>query len=414
MGKAITLDDGIDDKVSVRFEDLHYVQAVDEVADLTRCVARRSGDSIVVSKPPRVTMEFRRAELVEVIHLIAEEADANFPLPTLGRLDYDKSRNHIVVLDTKAVLDDIEQVIRAIDVEPVQVLLDVTSVKTSNEDLIQMCANWSSRNDCGITIGHGPSDPNSDGACQTSGRFPFNIGSAPSGSAPGAGVPAFLTGNDMAATLRLFAQDADTEFIMRPNLAIRHEAGTGISIGYSIGEEIHDTGTLRDRQIHGADGAGSQPQGSPPPPGVLQITMGERRGDASNAAVWLSFVPHLVVGTDKFILTVIPPDETLMGSASQAGGLEESNDPSSVAITGTSARKRPATIVTHVLIESGQTVVLAWPHPEGARPTPRRFPFVRETSVLGQMFRRLAEKSAKTRHFIFVSPHAVRDPVSPR
>ncbi len=527
VGKPITLDEGIEDKVSVRFEDVPYVEAVEDVADRARCVTRRSGDTIVVSKPPRVTMEFKRAELVEVIHLIAKEANANVvidpgikgdvtmrfsdvpwmralsavvktsgytlieedrgriirvvdpsklqtqmetrvfqfkhirpdvyykarvrlnigvgvqpssgdPIPvftlldtlrnmltrspnsrrgtsptTLGRLDYYKDGNCIIVVDTKPVLDQMANIIRQLDAEPVQILLDVTSVTTSNEDVLQMCANWSSLNDRGITMGHGPSDSNGNAPSQASGRYPFIVGSAPTGTPSSAALDAFLNDHDMGAILRLLSRDADTEFIVRPNVAVQPDAGARLSFGVFVGEEIHYSELQRSPQPLGAPAIGAPAQETPPGPGVLQISMGECPGNASNAAD-LYLIPHLVVGTNKFILTVTPPDERLLGNPSQVEGFEKFKAPSGATTTEVGRCIRPATVMTHVLIESGRTVVFAWPRPERTGPTSRKLPYVGESSVLGQMFRRMAEKAARTRVFLFVRPHAVRDPSSPR
>lgn len=392
------------------------------------------GITIVSPKPPRVTMEFRRADLVEVIHLIAKEAGANVVIDpgvkgevTMRFTDVPWMRALSAVVKTSdytlveedggqviRVADPAKLPIRTLDVERVQILLDVTSVTTSNEALIQMCVNWSSRIDRGITTGPGASDPNGDAAGQTSGRYPFHVGAASTGAPSSAAVAACLSEYDMRATLRLFAQDADTEFLMRPNVAVRPDAGARISIGLFVGEEIHYTGTPRDRRPHGGHETDSQTQESPPPPGVLEVTMGGHRGDASNADACLCLIPHLVVGTKEFILTVIPPDERLTLSASQVGGFEEFTAASGAALTRPWICKYRATDMTHHLIESGQTLVLAWPPPEGTRPTPRKFPYVGETSVLGQVFSRLAEKASKTRHFVFVGPHALRESASPR
>lgn len=322
---------------------------------------------------------------------------------TVGRLDYDKVSNSLLVVDTRPTLDGIETLIRQLDVEPVQVLLDVTIVTTSNKDLIQMVTNWSSISDGGTTIG-GVSDPSGGDVGQANGRYPFNVGPGPArtpSSAPGA-TP--LTDDDMWAALRLFSQDPDTEFIMRPNVAIRSDAGARIDCVPFVGEEIHAHETDRRPSPFGASGSSIPMYGPPPPPGVLQVTLGILPGGDASSASDLSIMPHPVVGTNKFIITVIPPNESLSGNLPQVEGLGESEVDWRC--------KRPATLLTHLLVESGQTVVLAWPRSGGGRQTPPKLPFVGETSLLGQMFRRLAERESRDRIFLFVQPHSVRVPPS--
>ncbi len=74
--KTIVVDAGIEDKISVNFQKLHYREAIERAADLARCVVRMNGARFIVEKPPRVTMEFKRADLGEVIHTLAKHAGA--------------------------------------------------------------------------------------------------------------------------------------------------------------------------------------------------------------------------------------------------------------------------------------------------------------------------------------------------
>ncbi len=423
VGKTIVVEAGIEDKISVNFRDLHYVQAVEVVADLARCVTRQVGDRIVVEKPPRVTMEFKGADPGEVIRLLAKQAGWNVVIApdvkgevTMRFTDVPSMRALQAVVKTLGytlVEEDGGKVIRVVDRSKLKpFLLDVTSVTTSNEDLIQLCTGWAHRDGGGITTG-GVRDPGGSAANWASRPYPFMVGSASSGPPAVPTSVALLDDHDMAVTLRLLAQDADTWFVMRPNVC-NQQRGTRISIGMFVGEEIHYSDSNLGLSGSGTLSCATPIQETSPPPGVLQVHMDEGRGDDSSAGSDLSIIPHLVVGTNRFIVTVIPPDDRLTMNASQSEGDEESRTPSAKGLTMKWVCRRPGTVMTHLLVESGETVVLAWPHPEGACPTPPRFPYVREDSVLGQMFMRLAEKAAKSRDFIFVCPRIVRDPSSPR
>ena len=55
----------------------------------------------------------------------------------VGQLDYFERANIIIVKDTKPVLDQIEAIIRKIDVEPGQVFIDVKFVTTTNKDILE-------------------------------------------------------------------------------------------------------------------------------------------------------------------------------------------------------------------------------------------------------------------------------------
>lgn len=509
VGRTIVLEAGIEDKISISFQNLQWLQAVEEAADRARCVTRMSGDRIIVEKPPRVTMEFKRAELVEVINLLAKQAGANIvidsgvkgevtmrfsdvpwmralsavvktagytlveedrgriirivdpaklqaqmetrvfkfmfikpdeyykaiiktnyhigstpspqdpikgftlldtlrnmlsrppgatatasagtgaTLKTLGRLDYFKDGNCIVVVDTKPVLDLMEGIIRQLDTEPEQVLTDVAFVTTSNEDFIQMGVNWARGADEGWTISTSPNDQNAGEVGQTTTKYPFNLGPALKGSLSAATHNAFLNDYGMTATLRLFARDSDTEFIQRPNIATR----THMEATIFVGEEIHYAETESNTNQAGA----------------LEITLKEADNSPVTVGFQLFLIPHVVVGTNKIIMTVIPQDESLTGTTSTIEGFEHFEATSGATQTAIELpRKRQATIVTHMLLESGQTMVVGGLQQDRTRHTVRKVPYVGDIPVLGWLFKRRDDQVTKDHLFVFVTPRIVR------
>ncbi len=502
VGRTINVDTGIEDKITVNFQRLHWLQAVDQAAEFARCVTRKVGDRIIVEKPPRVTMEFKRAELVEVINLLAKQAGANIvidsgvkgevtmrfsdvpwmraleavvktanftlveeegriirvvdptklqaqmepkvfkftyikpdeyykakietrfhngtstapadPLKnfalldtlrnlltrsagagaaggkTLGKLDYVRDVNSIVVFDTKPVLDKMEQIIRDLDVEPEQVLTDVTFVTTSNEDFIQMGVSWANGANEGLTASTSPTDQNGDDEIgQTTTMYPFNLGPALKGSLSAATHGAFLNDYGMTATLRLFARDADTEFIQRPNIATRSHMEATIFVG----EEIHYAET----------------QATTAQSGQLQITLQEAENSPVTVGFQLFLIPHVVSGSNKIMMTVIPQDESLTGTTSPIEGFEQFTAQSGgVNASIDLPRKRQATIVTHMLLESGQTMVVGGLQQDRTRHTVRKIPYVGDIPVIGWLFKRRDDQVSKDHLFVFITPRIIR------
>ncbi|GEM_PF-5463236 len=274
---------------------------------------------------------------------------------TLGRLDYQKDQNCITVVDTKPVLDKIEAVIRQVDVEPVQVLLDVTCLRTSNEDFIQMFTDWSTRADGGMTTGLGATDVDACAPDPALAKYPFHIGPSPKGS-PSVGThPTFLDDHDMTAIFRLCGRDPDTEFIQRPNVAVRSDnEGTRIFFDWEVCD-------------------GERP-GAMPGPGVIQVIVAKDPCDAASEHEF-HLIPHLIVGTTKTLLTIIPEDCGL--------------------------GRHQATIVTHVLLEANQTMVLGEPQMKWTGQTPSEVSPVQDATPRD-------DELSRDHVFILVTPRIVR------
>ncbi|HLY73014.1 MAG TPA: secretin N-terminal domain-containing protein, partial [Planctomycetota bacterium] len=70
----------------------------------------------------------------------------------LGALNFDPQNNVFVVRDTKVVLDRMAEIVKLLDVEPEQVLLDMKFISTTNQDLLQFGVNWSLGGNDGLTV----------------------------------------------------------------------------------------------------------------------------------------------------------------------------------------------------------------------------------------------------------------------
>lgn len=76
-GHRIELNSEVKERVTVDLQNCPWREALETVANLTNCVLEEKGEVVHVSRPPRLTMEFKRRNLVEVINQIAKEAGAN-------------------------------------------------------------------------------------------------------------------------------------------------------------------------------------------------------------------------------------------------------------------------------------------------------------------------------------------------
>jgi type IV pilus assembly protein PilQ len=76
--KNIVLDRGVEEAVTIKLTDAPWLDAIKVIADRAGCIVELAGENIYrVRKPPRITMEFRDADLKAAIDILAAQAGAN-------------------------------------------------------------------------------------------------------------------------------------------------------------------------------------------------------------------------------------------------------------------------------------------------------------------------------------------------
>lgn len=330
--------------------------------------------------------------------------------PEVGNLQYMAEANAIMVKDTKPVVDKIKQTIALIDIEPAQVRMDVKFVTTTNEDVL----------DYGISPG-GTGWQASLGLGQIPTRLPFNLGSGgwedglivnPTGDTPGGGAGPFaddtqnspagtvipdvvfgaLNFQQVTATLKLLKKDSRSEITQAPQItSLDHQTAT-IFVGESV----------RYAQARVEQGQA----------GGLLLALEE--GDESPVSVGFQLLatPHIVPGTDKVIMEVIPQRTALTGTGSTSlapagfdvftigtGGQE-----------GTIALPRIAssTLATTVLLRSGQTAVLGGLKTKSESKTTTQLPLLGDIPVLGYLFKNETNQETTSTLLVFITPDIIR------
>lgn len=331
--------------------------------------------------------------------------------PEIGRLQYMQENNVIVVTDTRPVVENVARTIAMIDVEPSQIQLDVRFVTTTNEDVLDV---GMSPGGSGWTAGLGLG--------QIPVNLPFNLGSGGwddrlivnptadnSGAAAGpfgdenlnAGettIPNVVFGalnlTQVTTTLRLLKKDARSEIVQAPQItALDHQPAT-----IFVGEAI------RYAQARVEQGQA----------GGLLLALEEGDQSPVNVGFQLLTTPHIVPGTDKVILEVIPQRTALSGTGSSAiapagfdvftvgGGTE--------AGAGQIALPRVAssTLSTTVLLRSGQTAVLGGLKTKSESETVTKLPLLGDIPVLGWLFKGKTKQEATSTLLVFITPQVIR------
>jgi type IV pilus assembly protein PilQ len=321
-----------------------------------------------------------------------------------GELDYVAAQNVIIVRDTTQVQDAIRDILSRLDVEPAQVFIDVKFVSTTNGDLLD------------IGVDYGASGPTvSISGSQIPITFPFQQGEGgfedgliagldevdgpffnPATNGGEVVAPATIFGalnfTGFAATLRMLQTDSRTEVVQAPKIL----ALDGREATIFVGETIRYAEAKTEQGQAGGF--------------LLAIT------EANNSPVEVGFqlllTPHVVPGTNKLTLDVIPKETSLSGTGDSelappgfdvftvgAQGLE-----GSIALP----RKRSSTIVTSMLLDSGQPAVIGGLTTDQDIETHAEVPYLADIPILGELFQ--YDKNTRDRRnlLVFLTPTIVR------
>ncbi len=323
-----------------------------------------------------------------------------------GKLEYMAKQNIIFVKDTKPIIEEVRRTIARIDVEPKQVFVDVKFVTTKNTDLL----------DYGVSIGD-TGLAASMGLGQIPVRTPFNLGAGgfddslivnDRGIGPFADsslnasartvIPDTIFGalnlTQVTATLKLLKKDETSEIVQAPKIiALDHQEAT-IFVG----------DTVRYAQARAESGQS----------GGLQLVVEEAPNSPVQTGFQLLIVPHIIPGTDKVMMEVIPESEALSGS----GGPPLAPPGFDVFTVGSAAgqgsialpRVSSSTIATKMLLKSGQTAVIGGLTTDTNNRTVTSVPLLGDIPLLGWAFKHESKSRTRTSLIVFITPEIVRSP----
>lgn len=325
--------------------------------------------------------------------------------PEVGTLEYIAETNAIMVKDTKPVVEAVQKAIDLVDVEPSQIQLDVRFVTTTNDDVL----------DFGISPG-GNGWTASLGLGQIPTRLPFDLGAGgwddslianDTGTGPftdetqnfgNTTIPSVVFGalnfQQVSATLRLLKKDARSEIVQAPQIvALDHQTAT-----IFVGEAV------RYAQARVEQGQA----------GGLLLALEEGDESPVNVGFQLLTTPHIVPGTDKVIMQVVPQRTALTGTGStatapagfdvfQVGGGTDAGA-GSIALP----RVASSTLATTVLLRSGQTAVLGGLKSKSETETITKLPLLGDIPVLGHLFKNTSRQNTVSTLLVFITPQIIR------
>lgn len=320
-----------------------------------------------------------------------------------GELDYVEAQNVVIVRDTDKVHDEIREILNRLDVEPPSVYFDIKFVSTLNSDLL----------DLGVDYGDaGPQISLTGG--QVPHSLPFGLGGVGwedkiAVGANGHGAPwtdptlnlgatvapdtifGALSFTQVQMTLKMLQRDTKSEVIQAPKLIVVDGAEGTIFVGETI---------------RYAEAKSEQGQA-----GGLQLSLSEAQSSPVDVGFQLLVVPHVIPGTNNLIVEVIPKETSLSGTGSSALA-PEGFDVFTVGASGLEGsialpRTRSSTIVTTMMIESGETAVIGGLTTDSDSKTESRVPYLSRIPLLGELFQH--ENSTRQRRslIVFITPTVV-------
>lgn len=320
-----------------------------------------------------------------------------------GDLRYIEDENVLIVTDTVQVHDQIQEIVNRLDLEPPQVFIDVKFVSTINADLLN------------LGIDYGDSGPQATlSGSQIPISFPFNLGEGgfedylianELGEGPfaddalNAGTTLFpstifgaLSFVQFQATLRLLQRDTRSEVIQAPRIITLDGNEATIFVGETV---------------RYAEAKSEQGQA-----GGLLLSVAEAGGSPVEIGFQLFVRPHVVPGTEQILLEIIPKETSLSGASVDSSLAPAGFDIFTVGAAGLEGsialpRTRASTMLTHMMLDGGQTAVIGGLTTDTDTKVLSRVPYLSRIPIIGELFKHRSETRDRRSLIIFLTPKVV-------
>jgi type IV pilus assembly protein PilQ len=307
-----------------------------------------------------------------------------------GTVKYDRASNSIVARGTKPALDNLLGLVQQIDTEPAQIFFDVKLITTQNQEML----------DFGV-------DPGEDGwtiavtLSSTPTRLPFgvwneldNVAANPLGpldpTVSPAGPTTFgtLDFSGVSMALRLFAEDRSSQIVQAPKLvALDNQEAT-----IFVGETVRYAQTTASSNQSGG----------------LTFSIAEAPNSPVQQGFQLLVIPHVIPNSDKVMLTVIPEAEQLVGTSTTLPGFDEFSSGEGLnQVSILLPRVAASTIVTHMIVRTGETAVLGGLLQRTEVEVERGIPGLKVIPIIKWLFTVKEKQSSLQNLVVFMTPRII-------
>lgn len=333
----------------------------------------------------------------------ANDPNADFPLlgalrkhlSANGQLDYFDKQNAIFIKDTKPVLDRVTEVIERLDVEPAQIFIDVKFVTTAQGDNLD------------LAFGAEQVTATFNGAAIPS-KVPFNLGPGgfdddvfPSTDDPitGKGLgplesdvddttlkTGLLDFRNVRLAVRLNEQVNHVEVVQAPKLITLDHQDATVFVGDII--RYAETSAATNQA------------------GGLAFSVKEAQNSPVETGFQLLIIPHVVPSTNKILMTVIPQARFLSGTSDpdQEGFNLFGVEGATISLPQVTSQ----TVVTNMMLESGQTGVIGGLISDRSGHLVNKVPLLGDIPLIGFFFRRTQDTESHNNLLVFLTPTIIR------
>jgi type IV pilus assembly protein PilQ len=407
-GQNIVVSDSVSGNLTLRLQNVPWDQALDIVLR-TKGLDKRRQDNVIIIGPtdelasrekaelaahkevqelsPTHTefMQVNYAKVVDLAKLIKTANSKDSMLSPRGSLSVDERTNTLLVQDTADKLADIRRLVQTLDVPVKQVLIEARIVIVSD----------TFERDLGAQLG-------------VTGFTTAGVGSLISVSGTNAGTDTMTQ-----SVLPSSTGAATTGVVQLPTLANRYNVNLPASnINGSIGLSLLSGKHLLDLELSAAQNEGKSETISSPRvitanqkqatimqgveiPYQESASSGATTTQFKNAVLSLKVTP-LITPDNRVILDLDVQDDAVGQQVTSAtGGSVPSID--------------TREIITQVLVNDGQTVVLGGILDTTKTKSANKVPFLADIPILGNLFKSTTNINNKTELLIFITPKILRE-----
>ncbi|MHC4952691.1 MAG: type II secretion system protein GspD [Planctomycetota bacterium] len=304
-----------------------------------------------------------------------------------GTIEYDRVTNSVIARGTKPALDNLVNLVEQIDIEPAQIFFDIKLITTRNQDLLDVGVD---PGESGWTI--------STSASAAQNRLPFGVWSELDNLVPGGDPLATPAGpttygtldfSGVSLTLRLFKEDTESQIVQAPKLVALDNQEATIFVGETV--RYAETTSASNQS------------------GGLTFSIQEAPNSPVQQGFQLLVIPHVIPGTDKVMMTVIPESEQLSGTSTELEGFDEFKSGQGLnEVSILLPRISASTIVTHMIVKSGETAVLGGLLTKVKSETERGLPGLSSIPILKWLFTVKEQNETMNNLIVFMTPRVIQ------
>jgi type IV pilus assembly protein PilQ len=406
-GQNIVVSDSVTGNLTLRLQNVPWDQALDIVLR-TKGLDKRRQDNVIIIGPteelatrekaelnahkevqelsPTHTefMQVNYAKVTDLAKLIKTTNAKESMLSPRGSLSVDERTNTLLVQDTADKLADIRRLVQTLDVPVKQVLIEARIVIVSD----------TFERDLGVRLGITSAQSTNNGLLAVTGN--------------GTGADTIIQ-----SAITNLASGPSPYPVATPVLANRYMVNTpAANTNGSIGVSLLAGSTLIDLELSAAQNEGKSETISSP----RVITANQKQATISQG-VEIPYQESASSGatTTQFkdavlklkVTPLITPDNRVILD------LDVSDDAVGQQVTSATGGSVPSIdtreIITQVLVNDGQTVVLGGILETKKSHSANKVPFLADIPVLGYLFRSTTDISDKTELLIFITPKILRE-----